>query len=77
MTEVWRIVYRYTASQNWQPLSNMLYHTKGMASGVMKRHGGLIKEDWDDSEKVWIRHGANIMYRLQSSKIDWQDYVSN
>jgi hypothetical protein len=74
MMEIWRIAYRSVQSQDWKPMTNKIYFTKGMATGVLKRNEGLTNEHWDDREKMWVSPSGRLVYRIQNAIVDWKNY---
>lgn len=75
--EIWRIVYRHIDNQDWKPMTNKIYFTKGMATGVLKRNERLSNEHWDDIEKMWVSPQGRLVYRIQYDNVDWKDYESS
>lgn len=69
---VWRITYKNIDWQEWKYIDR-LYTTKGAATGVMKRAHGVI---WDESNKVWRTVDGQLVFRLQSSELKWENYES-
>ena len=74
--EIWRIVHRHVKNQEWKPYGSKIYFSKGTATGVMKRAACLEPKDWDDVEKVWVKPGGVVLYRIQGAIVDWKDYES-
>lgn len=75
--QIWRIVYRHVDSPDWKAMTNKIYFTKGMATGVLKRNERLKIEDWDDAEKMWVSPEGRLVYRIQYDNVDWKDYGSS
>lgn len=69
---IWRIIYKNVDWKDWKVI-NRLYHTKGTATGVLKRRREVI---WDDKNKVWHTLDGKLVFRLQSTKLKWEDYES-
>ncbi len=71
--DLWRIIYKKADAEKWSPMSNKIYFTKGMATGVLKRSWGLEPKDWDDQEKMWVDPRRTLVYRIQGTKVEWTD----
>lgn len=69
---VWRIIYKNIDWQDWKPIDR-LYSTKGAATGVLKRGRQVA---WEDKTKVWITPDGKLVFKIQSSELEWEDYES-
>lgn len=69
---VWRIIYKNIDWQDWRP-TNRLYNSKGAATGVLKRRNSVM---WDDQKKVWHTFDGELLFKIQSAELRWEDYES-
>ena len=68
-------MYRYARNPEWRPVNNKIYTEKRYATLAMRHYGQGSSATWDSNEKVWVTKDGTMLFRIQSSTVDWEDYA--